>query len=243
MEWAAVSATAGSISAIAGATGAVVAATALRRNREDQARRDAAGLHASIYFAPWRFLPGQELEQDEEPSDRTAEWLVVKVDNASAHPYYAVMASVYLPRRRRRFAATADIVPPHSTRYARLVLVEGCDTMGLSSDTLVDTTFVDSQGRGWRRDTQGTLERRKIVRRWVDAELHGQPHRAAALHQVRECVEPDGEGLELHVARDAEGHEVEIKLLDRSASEAEGDSVGYPSPMWQPRESRHAEGY
>jgi hypothetical protein len=102
MDWIALSAVAGAISATAGTTATVVAATALKRNREDQAWRDAAGLHASAYMAAQRYPDGQEPRSGEQPSDRTDLWLVVKVTNASAHPYYSVVTSVFLRSRQRR---------------------------------------------------------------------------------------------------------------------------------------------
>jgi hypothetical protein len=58
-----------------------------------------------------------------------------------------------------------DIVPPNASRYACLTLVDGCDSAGMDSDTLVTTTFIDSQDRGWYRNSQGKLERRKVKRK------------------------------------------------------------------------------
>ena len=111
---------AGSMSAIAGTTAAIVAATALKRNREDQARRDAAGLHASAYIAAQRYPKGAEPQPGDEPSDRTDEWLVAKVTNASAHPYYAVVTSVFLRSRQTRYAATTVVRAPRLDREARV---------------------------------------------------------------------------------------------------------------------------
>jgi len=102
MDWLPIVApAAATLSALGGTTAAVVAATALRRNREDQARRDAAGLHASAYMAAQRYPEGQEPNANEEPSDRTDVRLVAKVTNASAHPYYAVVTSVFLRSRQK----------------------------------------------------------------------------------------------------------------------------------------------
>lgn len=234
MSWVAVSAVAGALSATAGTTAAVVAATALRRNREDQARRDAAGLHASAYMAVQRYPAGSEVKPDEEPSDRTDVWLVGKVANASAHPYYAVVTSVFLKSRQRRFAAVADIVPPNTSRYARLTLVDGCDGAGMDNDTLVETTFIDSQGRGWHRDSQGLLERREVDRSWEGAELWGRKHRGVALHRMRERPETDSRGYERYVLRDADDMDVDVVSLETPYSEKDADDAAFPMPEWQP---------
>jgi hypothetical protein len=240
MEWLAVVApAAATLSALAGTTGAIVAATALRRNREDQARRDAAGLHASAYMAAQRYSEGQEPGADEEPSDRTDVWLVAKVTNASAHPYYAVVTSVFLRSRQKLYAAVADIVPPNSSRYARLTLVDGCDGASMDSDTLVTTTFIDSQDRGWRRNSQGKLDRCKINRKWRKAELLARPHRGAALHQIQELPEPSPDGYEVHLVRDAAGHEVEVSTFQAPESEKSTDDEAFPMPTWQPKNGEH----
>jgi hypothetical protein len=231
MDWVAVSAVAGAVSATAGTTGAVVAARALRRNREDQARRDAAGLHASAYMAAQRFAPGQEPSADEEPSDLTDVWLVVKVTNASSHPYYAVVSSIFLRSLQKRFAAVADMVPPNSSRYAGLIRVDGCDGAGLDANTLVTTTFIDSQGRGWHRDSDGKLERCSIARRWRTAELHARPHRGAALHRIREASETNDDGYAWHIMRDEGGFEVEVSSFEVPASETSADDEAFPMPL------------
>ncbi|MET9226041.1 hypothetical protein [Lentzea sp. NPDC003310] len=218
---------ASSVSAVAGSAGAIVAATALRKNREDQARRDAAGLHATARIVICKVdPPGDDLIL--EPDLRNGypdSQFAIKVANTSAHPYYAVVSSVYVPARNKRYAAYVNAVPANEARYARMFRSDGCDVVALPNDTLIDTTFVDSQGRGWHRDSHGVLRRRRISRRWRDAQLWARPHRGLALHQMSEVVIQDADGAELHVVRDWNDIEVEVtpfrpSLTDRDLEDA-----------------------
>ncbi|MDX3659439.1 hypothetical protein PV646_19220 [Streptomyces sp. ID05-26A] len=218
---------ASSVSAVAASSGAIVAATALRKNREDQARRDAAGLHASARVVLCKV--DQIAESDAfEPDHRNGHpdsQFTIKVVNSSSHPYYAVVSSVFVPARNKRFAAYVNTVPANEARYARMFSADGCDVVALPNDTLIDTTFIDSQGRGWHRDSDGVLRRRKINRQWRDAQLWARPHRGLALHQMSEVMVRDDAGFESHVVRDWNGNEVDVtpfrpSLTDRDIEDA-----------------------
>lgn len=218
---------ASSVSAIAGSAGAIVAATALRKNREDQARRDAAGLHASARVVICKVdLQSDDLAHElDHRNGHPDSQFTIKVANSSTHPYYAVVSSVYVPARGKRYAAYVNMVPADEARYARLFLADGCDTVALPNDALVDTTFIDSQGRGWHRDSHGVLRRRRISRRWRDAQLWARPHRGLALHRMSEVVMRDAAGHEVHGVRDWNNVEVDVtpfqpSLTDRDVENA-----------------------
>lgn len=234
MDWSTVGSAGDGVGGVAGAAAAVAAAVAITTSRRDQYRRDASGLHGEMYFQ------AQDLPVDVELPDEPGIWsdseMVCKVTNSSGHPYYSVVASVFLQSRRQRYAARADVIAPATTLYASMGLVIGCDLAAMNDDVQVVLTFVDSQGRGWRRDETGILRRLSWWRMWRSSRrrLKLYPGRAATLHGIREVERVEGHSAVGDSAAassqlvDADGLPTDLAVLGVGEDRMESDKAARP---------------
>lgn len=230
MDWSTIGSAGDGVGGVAGAAAAIAAAVAIITTRKDQYRRDASGLHGEMYFQAQE-LPG-DVALPDEPGVWSDSELVCKVTNSSGHPYYRVVASVYLQSRRQRYAARADVIGPATTLYASLGLVIGCDLAAMNDDVQVVVTFVDSQGRAWRRDETGRLKRLARWRVWLTARrnVRAYPGRAAALHGIRavEIKDEEPDALTTMQLVDARKQPTEIAVLGPGADQIDADKMAMP---------------
>ncbi|WP_328993936.1 hypothetical protein OG394_06135 [Kribbella sp. NBC_01245] len=234
MDWNTIGSAGDAVGGVAGTAAAFAAAIAILTTKRDQTRRDASGLHGEMYFQ------AQELPLDVDLPDEPGAWsdseMVCKVRNSSGHPYYSVVASVFLRSRQQRYAARADVIGPATSLCASLGLVIGCDLAAMNDDVQVVLTFVDSQGRGWRRDETGILKRLPRWKMWRRTRQGASvyPGKAATLHGLREketVEESSAPGRWQIVSSelvDAEGCITQLVILGPGEDQVQADKAARP---------------
>lgn len=128
----------------------------LLRNEFFQNKREASGLSVSIQFQD-PLLP-EGFEAPDEPGEWSDFDMIAKLQNSSTTAFYSVIASKYLPSRDSHFLASAEIIEPGQTLYARLATVDVCDM--ISPQAGAKLTFIDSSGTAWMRNNSGQLFKR-----------------------------------------------------------------------------------
>lgn len=211
------------VGAIPGTLGALVASAAILSARRSEIRKEAAGLFCDMY------LRGVEVPSEFQEPDEPGPWsdfdMVAKLVNTSNHPYYSVVVSTFVHRRQTTFAARAALVPPHSTMYAALVVLDGCDVVPWDETVQVSVTFIDSTGKAWQRDRSGRLTRLHIWwRRKKDYSVYGRPSEAARLHGLKEHEDANG----VISLLDRNGRPSELVEFEPSKSVEAADALAAP---------------